>query len=138
MGFRYESETASAVDDDTGARVERTSAYSDIGGVLVYWYSSGDLSFEFFVSSREENRPIKSRGKPITYPVTVATLIDESALRQAFFSAAPKASEADFARIKEAIAKAVYEIDSSGGDLLRYAPDYQVQFVPQLGEGGHV
>jgi hypothetical protein len=136
MGFRYESETASAVDDDTGARVERTSAYSDIGGVLVYWYSSEDVSFEFFVSSREENRQIQSRGKPITYPVTVATLIDESALRRAYFAAAPGAAEADFDRIKVAIAKAVYEIDSSGGDLLRYAPDYAVRFVARLGEGG--
>jgi hypothetical protein len=137
MGFRYESDTASAVDDDTGAKVERTSAYSDVGGVLVYWYSNGNVSFEFFVSSREENRQIKSRGKPITYPVTVATLIDESALRQAFFAARPDADATEFDKIKRAVSSAVYQIDSSGGDLLRYAPDYKVEFVAQLGEGGH-
>ncbi|WP_075357327.1 hypothetical protein [Caballeronia sordidicola] len=131
MAFKYDADRQSAIDADSGETVDRTSAYSDIAGVVIYRYRKANDSIEIYVSSRSEPAANGSRD------VTVAALINEGALWSSFLAAYPEQESAEavrahFEALKTRISEAVFEISSYGGHLLKFSPSFHVEFVPSF------
>jgi hypothetical protein len=131
MAFIFDPDNDSATDTESCETVYRTSGFSDIAGVLIYRYEKANASIEIYVSSRSERAVNGSR------EVTVAALVDEGALWSAFLSAYPEPENADAVRaafdaFKTTISKAIFEISSYGGHLLKFSPNFHVEFVPSL------
>lgn len=132
MAFRriYSSEV---FDELRGVTVKMAFRFKDITNEFTFCYSDRVVTFEFEVRC---DVGIAVGGEPepgatSPKPTTLAMHIVESTVLKGLIGALGNdaLSKVDYKAIKAAILEGVYMIDTDGGQLLRFSPDYKIDFV---------